>query len=184
MKRVRFHSWARRQLLSQAGMRKFSLRRLAAYAQREGTPEFRAGLFLYAHESDCMERLMSFVYDEAVREEYLTVEDRLGARDVERLALRGTPMMLLPVAYRGWFEDFERAYHTQERDAEEKKDLLGRSRSAMLAQGISPGEVADALGLNAANAYAYLSSGDIKRFTVQTARDIAKYLGVEVARTQ
>jgi len=48
----------------------------------------------------------------------------------------------------------------------------------MLTQGISPGEVADALGLNHANAYAYLSSGDIGRFTVQTAREIAGYLGV------
>jgi len=175
---VRFHSWARRQLLALAGMRKFSLRKLAAYAQREGTPEFRAGLFLYAHETDCVERLMSFVYDETVREEYLAIEDRLGARELERLALRGTPMMLLPVAYRGWFEKFEQAYHAPERDAQEKRDLLGRSRAVMLTQGISPGEVADALGLNHANAYAYLSSGDIGRFTVQTAREIAGYLGV------
>ena len=181
MKRVRFHSWMRRQLLKLSNLERFSLRRMAALAQSDDYPEFRAGLLLYAHEADCVDRLMRLVYDEAVREEFLKVESRLGSREIERLALRGTPMMLLPVAYRGWFEGFADAYFAPEREEEEKGDLLDRSRTAMLKKGVSPAEIARALNLNKSNAYAYLSSGDTKRFTVETAREIAEYLGASPA---
>ena len=180
MRRARFHSWTRKHLLELSGMDKFSLRKVAAYAQGEkSTPEFRATLMLYAHENDCVERLMSLIYDEELREEYRSVEERIGARKLERLALRGTPMMVLSQPYRDVMAAFLEAYETPERNAAEKRALCDLSRRAMLEAGISPAEIADALNLNRPNTYAYLSSGDEKRFTVETARQIADYLHVE-----
>lgn len=180
MRRARFHSWTRKRLLELSGMEKFNLRKVAAYAQSgKGTPEFRATLMLYAHENGCVERLIPLIYDDDLREEYLMVEERIGAREIERLALRGTPMMVLSQPYRDVMDAFLKAYRTPEANAAEKRRLCELSRRAMLEKGMSPAEIADALGLNRSNAYAYLSSGDEKRFTVETARLIADYLNVE-----
>lgn len=178
MKRVRFHSWIRRQLLDAAQVEKFSLRKIAAIAQRGDDSRLRAALFLYAHANGCVERLMTYLYDDAIRDEFLKAADRLGARDAERLALRGAPIMVLPQAYRDLLEEFAQAYQAPERDAAEKSDLCERSRQAMFEKGTSPADVARALGLNKSNTYAYLSNGDTKRFTVQTARTIYRYLEI------
>ena len=178
MKRVRFHSWIRRRLLETAGLDRFRLRELAALAQRTGDGRLRAALLLYAHENGCVDRLMKLVYDDGVRKEFEKVEDRIGAREVERLALRGTASMVLPQAYREWLDEFVFAYTAPDRNEAEKEDLCARSRKALEERDESPADVARALNLNKSNVYAYLSSGDTKRFTVETARTIYHYLAI------
>ena len=178
MRRPRFNRWIKLEVLRLAHTTSFNLRRLAARAQRElaESDELAAALLLYAHENDQLERLLSYVYDESLRAEYIAVEQRLGKRSIERLALRGTPMMSLPVRYREFLDRYESAYHTPERVASEKQVLWEQSSQAMLRSEIIPSELARELHLDVANLNAYLMRGETQRFTLDTARTIAQYL--------
>ena len=178
MRRPRFNRWIKSEAMRLAHTTSFNLRRLTALAQRQRaeSDELAAALLLYAHENGHLERLLSYVYDDELRAEYATVEQRLGNRSVERLALRGTPMMSLPQSYRTFLERFEAAYHTPERIADEKQQLWEQTRQAMLRSGLLAAELARALNLDAANLNAYLTRGETHRFTLETARSIATYV--------
>ena len=177
MRRPKFSRWIRVEILRIADMKRFSLRKLAARSQEKGNEDLAAALLLYAHENDCTERLMGFVYDDALREEYQKVERHLGSRDVERLALRGTPMMSLPVRYRDILEAYERAYYTPERIAAEKREIGERAREAALRAGTSPTELARMLGVDRANLSAFISRGETHRLNLDVARQLAEYAG-------
>ena len=176
MRRPRFQNWARSELLKAACSRSFSLRKMAALAQSRSDATFVATLMLYAHEAGCLERLLALVYDPGLLDEFRSVEHHLGQRSVERLALRGTPMMALPQVYRTVFRAYEAAYHAPELQDQEKQALQQRSKLSMLKLGLSPSEIAHDLGLNYANAHAYLVRGDTHRFTLATARAIDDHL--------
>ena len=175
MRRPRFARWIREEVLAIAGTTSFNLRKLAAKAQRTSNSELACALMLHAHEKNQMNRLLSYVYDEELYQEFTAVEARLGPRSVERLALRGTPMMSLPEIYREMLDRYNDAYHAPERIAAEKQALWDDTRKLLLKSGESPAEVARALNLDAANLSAYLARGDTGRFTLETVRAIADY---------
>ena len=184
MRRPKFSRWIRGEVLALAGVQKFNLRKFAADVQRagggdsngkDGNRELAAALMLYAHENNQVDKLMSYVYDEELAGEYDAVEQRLGMRSVERLALRGTPMMSLPEPYRELLARFAEAYHTPENITAEKQALWEQTHAALLVSGQTPSEIAQALDLDPANTSAYLSSGDTARFTLETIRQIAHY---------
>lgn len=177
MRRPRFHRWIKKRVLEESRSKRFSLRKLAAFVQGEEcrNDSLAAALLLYAHENGCLERLMSFVYDDALRAEYKAVEGHLGQRPIERLALRDTPMYSLPDAYRGILEEYKRAYHAPERIASEKQTLREQAHDAVLRSGASPAELARALGLDRANLNAYLTRGEIHRLTLADAKRLAMY---------
>ena len=160
-----------------AGTTSFNLRKLAAAAQREPDGDLAAALLLYAHENNQLDRLSKYLYDEDLAAEYAKVEVHLGARSIERLALRGTPMQSLPERYRAFLEAYEVAYHTPESVAQEKTQLHDTTCAALLRSGTTPAEIARALNLDPANLAAYLGRKDIHRFTLQTARQIAQFAG-------
>lgn len=152
---------------------------MAARAQRNraaGDNELSYALYLYAHENDQFDRLMTFIYDEELAEEYRAVEQRFGSRSIERLALRGTPMMSLPEPYRAFLEAYDRAYHTPERIAAEKVTVWEATRDALLRSGVSPAEIARALEIDPGNLSAYLTHGETHRFTLATARAIYNHV--------
>ena len=175
MRRPKFSRWIRLELMKLGGLSRFSLRKLAAQAQRENSLELRAALALYAHENNCITRLKMLVYDEEYLKEIHEIERHFGARSAERLALRGTPMMSLPAAYRHIMASYEDAYYTPERITAEKVLLRERTRKAVLLTGTSPAEIARALELDIANMNAYLTRGETHRFTLETARAIAEF---------
>ena len=174
MRRPCFHRWIRRRVLELAQMRMFNLRMFAARAQQDPGGELAAALLLYAHENDCLERLMAYVYDPDLRREYEAVERHLGQRSIERLALRGTPLQSLPERYRAFLEEFERAYHRPEHIAAEKRVLLDQTRAAVLRSGASPTELARQLNLDRANVSAYLAHGEIGRLTLEDAKRLLR----------
>ena len=176
MRRPCFKRWIRGEVLRLAKTASFNLRKLAAEAQRTADVELVSALLLYAHENDQTDKLMSYIYDETILEEYQTVEARFGQRSIERLALRGTPMMSLPQQYRDILERYEYAYHTPENIAAEKRELWETTKQSVLVSGISPAELANALELDQSNLSAYLAHGDIGRFTLATVRRIAEYV--------
>jgi len=119
---------------------------------------------------------MSYIYDSDLDSEYTQVIHHIGKRSVERLAMRGTPLMTLPKAYRAVFKAYENAYYAPERIEEEKRSLQQSAKLAMLQSGESPADIARALNLNYENLHAYLVRGEIKRFTLDTARAIDAHL--------
>ena len=172
MRRPCFYRWIRVQILSIAGTRSFSLRKLTAKAQANQDKQLLAALLLYSHENGCVDRFMSFIYDEDMKRELVAVEAKLGARSIERLALRGTPMRSLPDPYCDFLIEFEQAYHTPERVAAEKRTLLEQARDIILRSGTSPAELARSLGIDRANLNAYLR-GETHRVNLDVARKLA-----------
>jgi len=157
------------------GSKRFSLKRFAAAAQkRNASPALRAAVILYAHENDCIPKLRELSLGNELLLEIQEIERHLGSRSVERLALRDTPMMSLPSAYRDLMARYNDAYHTPESVAREKRELRDRTRKAAIESGISPSELAKSLGLDVANMTAYLTRGETHRFSLETARRIAK----------
>jgi len=178
MRRPRFQNWARTELLRSTGLKTFSLRKLAALAQASESPDLATLLMLYAHESGSLERLMSLTYDSDLRKYFVSIEQRLGKRSVERLALRGTPMMTLPKACREAFKAYERAYHAPETIEAEKRELQRAAHEAMLRTGVSPAELARELSLDPGNMHAFLVRGETGRFRLETCEEITRHLGI------
>ena len=176
MRRPRFRNWVRSELLRLSGFDSFNLQKLASLAQSEAREDIAPLLVLYAHENGCIDKLFGFIYDSNLRNEYLQVEHHLGKRSIERLALRGTPMMSLSLSYRSVLESYERAYHAPERTRIEKESIRERSRIAMLKLGITPAELAHALDLDTANLHAFIVRGEVDRFTLQKARELETHL--------
>ena len=176
MRRPRFNRWIRNEVLRIAGAKSLNMRKLAAQCQREGNRELACALLLHAHENGQVDRLVSYIYDEDLAQEFIAVERHIGIRSIERLALRGTPMHTLPEEYRVFFVRYDEAYHAPEIIANEKKELWESTKKGVLEAGISPAEIAHALNLDQPNLSAYLAHGDIGRFKLETARAIAEYV--------
>ena len=175
VRRPKFSRWIRAELLEMTGAKRFSLRKFSAAAQkRNASPELRAAVVLYAHENDCIQKLRELAVGNELLDEIHEVEKHLGSRTVERLALRDTPMMSLPPAYRDLMARYNLAYHTPENVAQEKRELREQTREAVLKANVSPSELANSLGLDVANMTAYLTRGETHRFSLETARRIAK----------
>ena len=139
------------------------------------TVALAAALLLYAHENNCIEQLMENVHDEALAAEFAKVERHLGDRSVERLALRGTPMMSLPPQYRDIMASFEEAYYKPERIAAEKRELCEKAQLALRESGASATEIAQELGIDRANLSAFLANGETHRLNLEDARKLAHY---------
>jgi hypothetical protein len=176
MRRPVLGRWAKKVAMEHAGASSFDLRALSAKAQREHDEVLAAALLLFATESDRIDRLMSFVWDDDLRTEYENVLAKLSGRSAEKLALRGTPMMSMPPAYRKLMEDYAAAYQAPERIEEEKRRLWEQTRNLQIRKGISPMKVARALKLDPPNTSAYLKNGSVEKFTLDTVRDIYDYV--------
>ena len=184
VRRPVFERWIRRECLRVAQTQSFSLVKLAALAQsmhrgpsdRVSRKRLAAALHLYAMSNGCERRLQAHIYDAALRHKQEQVAKHIGARDIQRLALRGTPMLTLPQEYRDIMQAFAEDYHAPELQAEEKRQLHQESRQLQLVKGITPTEIARAVGIAPTNAIAYLSHAAVEKITVETAREILDYL--------
>ena len=197
MRRPKFSRWIRQEILEITKTKRFNLRLLASRAQTELEKErtrpakpdgaskgespsspslLAAALYLYAYENECLDRLAGLMYDKQVLAEYEKVGKHLGGRSVERLALRGTPMMSLPPQYRELMARFEEAYYTPERVADEKRELSERTREVVLRLGVSPTELSRALEIERANLSAFISHGETHRLNLQDARKLAEFV--------
>ena len=175
MRRPRLKNWARRELLESLGLSSFNLRKIAALVQGDNH-ELAPLLMLYAYEAACLDRLHALIYDKELKEEFDQVNRLFGNRDVERLALRGTPMMTLPEAYRNVLSAYAIAYRKPEAIELEKRTLQESAHEAMLRQGVSPADLARELNLDPGNLHAFLTGGDTHRFTLETIRSIESHL--------
>ena len=184
MRRPKFSHWIHAEVLRISGSKRFSLRRFSSCIQTEKNPELAAALLLYAHENNAIDKLMGLIYDEELRKEFDKVERHLGSRSIERLALRGTPMMSLPPLYRKFMSDYEDAYYTPERVAQEKRELSEQAREAALRTGASPAELARTLGVDRANLNAYLLRGETHRITLESARRLVAQLTLQSDQLQ
>ena len=180
MRRPTFDRWIKRKAQSYSDYPRFSMRKLAALAQSDDpsidSSHLTAALFLFARENDCLEQLTSLGWSDEAHANYEKFNEAIGERDIERLALRGTPLMSVPEEYRDILSDFSEAWHAPENGAKEKRELWKKTHDLQIRIGISNAAVARAVKLDPGNANAYLSKGDIDRVTTAKAREILEYV--------
>ena len=181
MRRPVFERWMRKKLVAALGMKPFDMRAVAARVQKGGSGPFAAALLLYAYEAGRTDELMALTWSDGLRSEYERVIARLGGRSVEKLALRGTPMMSLPPSYRTLLEAYANDYHKPERISAAKRGLWEQARDLQLKTGVSSAKIAKDLELDPSNTAAYLKGSSLDRLSVESAREIVRYLSRWVA---
>ncbi len=175
MRRPTFVRWAKREALLAANAKAFGFKRLAGLLQ-DGFENVKAPLFLYAYETDDLTRLRRYILDASLLDELKRVENVMGERSVEKLALRGTPMRLLPPEYQACLDAFARAYRTPERLEAEKRVLWEQTTHEQKRKGIPNSTVYQRLGLNPGNVNAYLKDGAVEKLSLENARILLEFV--------
>jgi len=175
MRRPKFARWIRLEIIKLTGVKRFNFAKFTARAQEQHDDLLAAALLLYAHENNCLDSLMEHVTNVDLLNEYNKVERHLGDRSVERLALRGTPMMSLSEPYRELMARFEEAYYTPERIADEKRELHQQALDAVRRSGASISEIAQELGVDRANLSAYLANGETHRLSTEAVERLVNF---------
>lgn len=175
MRRPTFERWAKREALRAANARAFSFKNLAG-ALQDGCTALKAPLFLYAYETDDLDRLFRYIRDDSLIEEFKRVENVLGGRPAEKLALRGTPMRLLPCEYQACFDAFSLAFRAPERLEAEKRALWEKTVSAQRRKNIPNSAVYQRLRLNPGNVNSYLKDGAVEKLSLENARIILEFV--------
>ena len=189
MRRPTFKRWIRRRCCALARVDKFSFMTLMALAQspakkRDGIDRtsLAAALHLHALSNNCIPHLREYTFSDELREKQARVESALGARDIERLALRGTPLLTLPVEYREILQAFYDNYHLPEKVAQEKLALQEQARDMQVRYAVFSIDIANATGIAAPNVVAFLKHADVGRVTLDGAESIVNYLKTRVPR--
>ena len=175
MKRPTFDRWIRRECCRIAQTDSFSLVKLTALAQtshkgpKDTIPRKRlaAALHLYALANGCEQRLFNHVWDRKLMERYERAHKAIGSRDLQRLALRGTPMMSLPAEYQAIMQAFYENYYSPELTAEKKRVLHEEARELKLKTGTTQTEIAQATGIAVTNIVAFLKNGELNRVSLE-----------------
>lgn len=175
MRRPTFDRWAKREALRAANARAFSFKNLAG-ALQDGCADLKAPLFLYAYETDDLDRLFRYIRDATLADEFRRVENVLGGRPAEKLALRGTPMRLLPGEYQACLDAFALAFRAPERLEAEKRALWEKTVSAQRRKSIPNSEVYQRLHLNPGNVNSYLKDGAVEKLSLENARIILEFV--------
>ncbi len=175
MRRPTFSRWAKRLILELADTNSFSLRKLAASAQKEN-PRLAEPLLLYAYDINSTEKLLSLIWDEELRATYTRVLQALGKKNLTDIALEKLTIDGLPREYVKILNSYRVAYQKPETLCESKKMRWERSRALQLEKGISAAEIYHALGLNPGNVNAYLKHGALDKVSLDNATSIMKFL--------
>ena len=184
MRRPTFKRWIRRQCCAIANTDEFSFVKLVALAQssRKGAGDtisrrrLSAALHLYALSNDCLERLHERTWSKSLCEKQARVESALGARDIERLALRGTTLLTLPEEYRDVLQEYHESYYAPELLANRKLELQEQARKLQLQTGTYAIDISKATGIAAPNVVAFLKHADVARVTAEGAESMVNYL--------
>ncbi len=184
MRRPVFNRWIKQECCRIAGRDRFSLPQFAALAQSSrkdsadtvSRKRLAAALHLHAIVNDCLRRLHEHVWKGSLAERYERIESAIGARDLQRLALRGTPLMSLPQEYRDILQSFYEAYYAPELLAQQKRELHEKSRLLQLQAGVTSTEIANACGIALPNAVAYLKNGAVEKVSLEAAQAVLEFL--------
>lgn len=174
MRRISFATWAKRQLSQQLDGR-FNLRELAAIVQHSDDDRLKSLMLLYAASTSRTERLLEFIWDENLANEYRLAASAISQRSIEKLALRGTPMHALNDTYNAVMAEFVEAYNVSDEKASTKKQLWAETRDIQLRYGISNCTIYNGLKLNPGNVNAYLKYGATEKVSIANARRIKTY---------
>ncbi|NPD31361.1 hypothetical protein HLV37_05725 [Eggerthellaceae bacterium zg-1084] len=155
--------------MNRTRVKKFSFTKLS-HALESGNERLKPYLFLYAYEAGQTDRLRDCLKKEALRAELERIVQIMGGRPVQELALRGTPLRLLPAAYQECLDAFDAAYHAPEMLAEQKRTLWEETIQLQREKGITNSMLYQQLKLNPGNANAYLKDGAVEKLSIDNAR--------------
>jgi len=173
MSRLTFPGWLKLELQRMSGLKTISIHKLAILAQEENS-RLAEPLLLYAIETDAVPRLMSYIKDRQIRQEYRNILDECG--DTSILELNEEEKESLPWSYRKLLNNWRAAEGRAQHIENSKRMRLERSLQLMKEKDISNAQVYQALDLNPGNTNAYLKHQDTSKLSLENATRIMKYL--------
>ena len=173
MSRLTFIGWLKLELIRMSGCRTVSIHKLAILAQEDNS-RLAEPLLLYAREIMAVRRLLSYIFEEQLLEEYRLVVKICGWKHI--LELSDEEAEQLPWSYRKLLFNW-RAVDSKKANLEKSKQMrLERSTQLKNEKGISNSQIYHTLGLNPGNTNAYFKNQDISKLSLKNATKIMKYL--------
>lgn len=173
MSRPTFRGWLKLELGRMSGLKTISIHKLAILAREENS-RLVEPLLLYAMETGAVPRLMAFIGDKQIEQEYRDVLS--VCKDKSILDLVEREEQVLPWSYkkllRNWRVVEQRAWQIEN----SKRMRLERSLQLMKEKNVSNAQIYQVLNLNPGNTNAYLKHRDISKLSLENATKIMKYL--------
>jgi len=173
MSRLTFIGWLKLELMRMSGSKSVSIHKLAALAQEDNS-RLAEPLLLYAMETNAAPRLMAYIKDERLIEEYQLVQEICGERSI--LDLEKEQGSQLPWSYQKLLANWDAAEMKSENIEKSKQMRLERSLQLKAEKGVSNAQIYRALNLNRGNTNAYFKHGDASKLSLENATRIMKYL--------
>lgn len=156
-----------------SGSRTVSIRKLAILVQ-DDNPRLAEPLLAYATETGSASRLLSYVKDKQLQEEYQHVLKTCGGKSIS--SLNEKQVNALPWSYRKLLVNWKAAEGRPQRIEQSKRMRLDRSLQLMREKGVSNAQIYHSLGLNPGNTNAYLKHRDPSKLSLDNATRIMKFL--------
>ena len=173
MSKLTFLGWLKLELERMSGLRTISIHKLVVLTQKENS-RLAEPLLLFAMETDSVHRLMSFVNDRQLEQEYQYVLDICGDKSI--LDLDEKAKESLTWGYRKLIDNWMAADNKAKHIENSKRMRLERSLLLMKEKGVSNAQVYQALNLNPGNINAYLKHHDTSKLSLENSTRIMKYL--------
>ena len=173
MSTLSFLGWLKLELERMSNVKTISIHKLAVLVQEENS-RLAEPLLLFAMETGVVPRLMSFINDREIKQEYQEVLDVCGGKSI--LDLDETGKESLPWSYRKLLNNWRAAERKAQHIENSKRIRLERSLQLMKEKSVSNAQVYQALSLNPGNTNAYLKHHDISKLSLENSTKIMKYL--------
>ena len=173
MSRLTFIGWLKLDLMRMSGSKTVSIHKLAALAQEDNS-RLAEPLLLYAMETNAVPRLIVYIRDKQLIDEYQLVQEICGERSI--LDLDENEREQLPWSYQKLLANWNSAELKSINIEKSKQMRLERSLQLKAEKGVSNAQIYQALNLNRGNTNAYFKHGDTSKLSLENATGIMKYL--------
>ena len=173
MSKLTFLGWLKLELARMSGSKTVNIHKLATLAQ-EINSRLAEPLLLYASEIDVVSRLMSYIKDDQLLEEYQLVLNICKKKSILKLSEKQREQ--LPWNYQKLLKSWKAAEMKQVNIDRSKHLRLQRSLQLKEEKRIPASQIYHALDLNPGNTNAYIKNHDISKVSLENATKIMKYL--------
>jgi len=173
MSRLTFLGWLKLELERMSGLKTIGIHKLAVLAQEDNS-RIAEPLLLFAIETNSTSRLMSYIDESQIKQEYLDVIGLCSDKSI--LQLSKAAEEALPWSYRKLLSNWRAADNRAQHIEDSKRMRLERSLQLMKEKNVSNAQVYQALNLNRGNTNAYFKHKDTSKLSLDNSTRIMKYL--------
>jgi hypothetical protein len=173
MRPLTFRGFLKRYVQELAGEKTLSLRRLVKIAAIN-EPRLREPLYLYAAETDQIDRLLLLGKNSKLEPIYKPIKSLESTRGLIQLVQNNDARV--PERFRRVWRSYQSLCNRHQSEQHTKTLMHKRIRHLQTEKHITSYQLHRDLGLNAGNLNAFLKHGDVSKLSLQTARRILHYL--------